>query len=1097
MKKLILSFTYSICSLILLAQTKTINVTVKTVSGEVLPGITILNAGTQKPITVTNKSGKAVLQAEVGERLLLKGLHGESVEFIVKNTNDYEFEFKEKAQHLDEVVVTALGIKRTKNTLPYAAQQLSSDDLNRTPNTNFIHGLSGKIAGLQVNNNNTLGGTSNVILRGFKSLTQNNQALFVVDGVPIDNANNSRNGLDLGNAASDINPEDIASISVLKGAAASALYGSRALNGVILITTKKSTDQIQKTEITLNQSLQTGFIDGSTLPKYQDLYGQGKGSVGYNSKYPDQSGYFYYVPAIGSQGNPVPVVVTNQDLAWGPRYNKDLNVYNWNSFVPGDVHYGKASPWVASPNHKAKDYFDTPFGSNTSLFVNAKQANSNIKVGYTNTYEKGIAPNSAQKKNIFNIAASTEISTKIALGASINYSNVYSRNRSTYDYRAANSNVRDLRQWNPTNIDYNELRQAYKRGYNASWNIVTGNYTDESGQIIKPAYHNNPYWNDYENYNNDDRDRYFGHVFVNYKITDGLLATARVSRDSYTQKFENRIAVGSYQTAAYARSNVNYFENNFDLLLNYDKQLNADFDLHALAGTNIRRNNTQSVALSTSGGLTVPNLYSISNSVGTPSLPIEYDGTKQVNGYFAGANIGYKELLALDVTGRIDKSSALPKANNQYFYPSIAGSFSFAKLLPTWTWLNFGKIRLNYAEVGGDAPIYSVLNTYVPGTVFNGQNIFSNPLTNNNPNLKPERNKSYEAGLELALLKNRIQLDITYYKSKLSDQITPITPSSATGYTNFYVNGGTIQNSGVEISLNATPVIQGDFKYDLTINWSKNTNKVISLYAGQTAYTIASYHNSVQLVAEVGKPYGILRGSDFEYVNGQRLVDDKGYYVKSANKNSNIGNINPDWIGGITNRFAYKNLQLSFLIDFSKGGDVYSLDIDNGSRSGILAETALLNDQNVNIRESIGNKGGIILPGVKKDGKPNDTRIDISDANKIGNLLPFGSTNGMTAKAYVFDASYIKLREVAFTYALPAHVFEQKSIFKGLSFSLAARNLWIIHKNLPYADPEQGAPSTTQSNADPMIYQPNASIGYQNGVFPSVRSISFSTRLTF
>jgi len=413
------------------------------------------------------------------------------------------------------------------------------------------------------------------------------------------------------------------------------------------------------------------------------------------------------------------------------------------------------------------------------------------------------------------------------------------------------------------------------------------------------------------------------------------------------------------------------------------------------------------------------------------------------------------------------------------------------------SWLSFGKLRLNYAEVGGDAPIYSVRNTYVAGAPINGQHIFYNPLTNNNPDLKPERNRSYEGGLELAFLNHRIILDATYYHSRLYDQITPITPSTATGYSNFFVNGGTIQNRGLEISVTAVPVRTSSFTYDLSVNWSKNNNKVISLYAGQQAYTLASYHNAVQLVAEVGKSYGILRGSDYVYENGQPLVNDNGYYVKSSNRNSNIGRIAPQWIGGITNRFTYKNLQLSFLVDFVKGGDVYSLDLDNGSRSGILAETAAINDLGHNIRESIANGGGLILPGVKKDGTPNDKRIDISDANKLGGLLPFGSSNGLTAKSYVYDASYVKLRELSISYRLPAHYFEGKKVIKGIDFALAGRNLWIIHKNLPYADPEQGAPSTTLSNADPMIYQANASIGYQNGVFPTVRSFSFTSRLTF
>jgi len=1096
-KKLLLLFSFLLFLQPIFAQVRTVQIQVTDGAGKPLQGATIKNKANQQVLGATSAAGSVLVSAASGTTLIASAIGFLPKEISIQSTNSYQAVLQENVQTLETTVVTALGIRRNRNSLPYATQQVSAGELNRTPSNNFIKGLAGKVAGLQITSNNTLGGTNNVILRGFKSLTQSNQALFVVDGVPFDNSNNSRSGLDLGNAAADINPEDIETVSVLKGAAASALYGSRAVNGVILITTKKKTSGTGKADITLNQSLQIGSIDQSTLPTYQKAYGQGKGSVGYSATYPAQSGYFYYLPAIGSGGVPVPIVITNQDLAWGPAYDANISAYNWDAFVPGNPNYKKATPWVAANNSDPVDYFQSPFASNTSLSINTAQDNTTFKAGYTNNYERGIAPNSYIKKNIFNFAGSYSLSPKLTTGASLNYAHVLANNRSTYDYRAANTNVRDLRQWVPSNVDYAALRADYGRGLNASWNILAGSYNNETGDVIKAAYHNNPYWNDYENYNNDTRERFFGNVYANYDIIKGLKATARIARDGYTQFFENRIAVGSYQTALYARSDVKFAETNYDFLLNFDQNLTANLNLKALLGTNIRRSSTQSISAATSGGLLVPGLYTISNAVAAPAAPVEYDGTKQVNGFFGGFTLGYAEILTLDATGRYDQSSALPKANNSYFYPAVSGSFTFSKLLGDVSWLSFGKLRLNYAEVGSDAPIYSVRNTYVAGTPFNGQNIYSNPLTNNNPDLKPERNKNYEAGIEASFLRNRINLDVTYYHSRLTNQITPITPSAATGYTNFYVNGGTIQNQGVEVVLNIVPVQTSNFKYDFSVNWSKNNNKVISLYGGQSSYTIASYQNSVQLVAEVGQPYGIIRGSDYEYVNGKRLVDASGYYVKSSNRNSNIGSIAPDWIGGITNRFRYKNLALSFLVDASYGGDVYSLDLDNGSRSGILAETAGLNDLGNPLRNPLSQGGGIILDGVKADGTPNTVRIDVSDANKLGSKLPFGSTNALTAKSYIYDASYIKLREVAFSYALPSRVFEKLKGIKGATFTLSGRNLWIIHKNLPYADPEQGAPSTTLANTDPILYNSNASIGYQNGVFPVVREFAFNIRLNF
>lgn len=1080
------------------AQTKIIKGKVLSSTGATIEGATIRVKGDSRAIGTSSVSGEFSVSASKGSILQFSFLNTVPAEITIGTKDYYEVVLEEQTNDLQAVMITtALGIKRDRNLVPYATQQVSSDDLNRTPGNNFIKNLSGKVAGLQITSGNTLGGSNNVILRGFKSLTQTNQALFVVDGIPFDNTNQSKSGLDLGNAASDINPEDIESVSVLKGAAAAALYGSRAANGVILINTKKGKAGQSGLSVTLNQSFQTGSIDQSTLPEYQTRYGQGKGSAGFNAAFPNQNSGFYYTPVIGSNGQPRPVVITDQDLAWGPAYDAGLAVYNWDAFVPGGADYGKATPWVPAQNNKASDYFQTPFSSNTSLFINSSQERTTFKLGYTNNYERGIAPNSSIKKNVLNFSGSTQLAEQLTVGAGINYSNTVAKNRSTYDYRATNTNVRDLRQWLPSNIDLKEQRAAYERGYNASWNVIAGRYANDSGEIIKAAYHNNPYWNDYENYNNDKRDRYFGNVYANYKIITGLQATARISRDSYDQYAENRIAVGSYQTSAYGNSDVKFAETNYDFLLNFDRNISKDLNLKALLGTNIRRTSTQSTSSVTSGGLVVPGLYAISNSAALPNAPLEYDGTKQVDGIFAGITLTYDNFLTLDATGRRDRSSALPKANNSYFYPAVSGSFTFSNLLKEQSWLSFGKLRVNYAEVGNDAPIYSIRNTYTAGTPFNGQTVYSNPLTNNNPNLIPERNKTYEAGLEASFLANRLNFDITYYHSRLTNQITPITPSTATGFSNFYVNGGTTQNQGVEVVLNIVPVKTSDFKWDFTLNWSKNNNKVLSLYGGQSSYNIASYQNSVQLVAEVGKPYGTIRGSDYVYLNGKRLVDDNGYYVKSDNKNSDIGNISPDWIGGLTNRFSYKNLSLSFLIDASKGGDIYSLDLDNGSRSGILAPTGANNDLGNPLRNTLAQGGGIVLEGVKADGSANTKRIDVSDANTLGAKLPFGSTNALTARSYVYDASYIKLREVAVSYALPKHLFDHAKGIKGATFTLSGRNLWIIHKNLPYADPEQGSPSTTLTNTDPIIYNSNASIGYQNGVFPTVREFALNVRLTF
>lgn len=1089
-----LFFIFSLLTANLYAQVTVKGKVIEQKTGEAVIGAVVAIPGTTEGV-LTDIEGAFVLQTNRSLPLSLYiSILGYEPQTLSVNdvTAPLVIVLSEKVNLLNEVVVTALGMERSKLTLPYATQNIKSEDLTRVPATSLASSLSGKVAGLQITSANTLGGSNNVILRGFKSLTQSNQALFVVDGVPIDNTNFSTRGLDLGNAVSDINPEDIASVNVLKGAAASALYGSRAVNGVILIQTKKGT-KTSGLNVTFNQGVRFKTVDNNTLPKYQTQYGQGRGTYGKNETDP----WFYYQPAFNTNNEPVRIVITNQDLAWGPAYNKDIQAYTWESFVTGSPVYGKATPWVAAPNSDAKDYFESPVSTNTLLFINGGTEKSAYKLGYSYESDNGITPNSYLRKHNLNLGWSHELLKNLTLETSINYTRAEARNRSTYDYRGANTNVRDLRQWQPSNVDYKALKSAYRRGYNASWNILAGSYDQTPEGTLKVAYHNNAYWNDYENYNNDGRDRYFGNVAFTYILLDGLKATARVSRDSYTQFMESRIAEGSREVSGYTRANTEYWENNYDLLLNYMKALSDKLNLKALLGGTVRRTNITTFSAGTSGGLAVPGLYALSNSKGQAPAPEEYVGRKQVNSVFGGATIEYNTLLTLDVTGRWDQASTLPKANNSYFYPAISGGFIFSTLLADQTWLDFGKIRLNYAEVGSDAPYYSVQNTYQAASPFNGQTIFSVPSVNNNPDLKPERNRSFEIGLETSLFRNLVHFDLTYYQSKLYDQITPITVSSASGYNGFYVNGGTIQNRGLELSLTISPVRTADFNYDITVNWSKNKNKVLSLYGGQSSYTIAQYHNAVTLVAEVGKPYGILRGSDYEYLNGQPLVDENGYYVKQAsNTNSDLGKVTPDWIGGITNRFSYKNISLSFLIDVSQGGNIYSLDMDNGSRSGILAHTAGLNDLGNPLRNPLSEGGGIILPGVTADGKPNQTRIDVSDAQTLGTKLPFGSTNALTARSYIYDASYVKLREAAFSYSLPASLLRE-GVIKGVTFTLSGRNLWIIHKNLPYADPEQGSPSTTASASDPMIYNPNASLGYQNAVFPTAREFTFNVKLNF
>lgn len=1063
-------------------------------AGAPIPNVTVrLKAG--RGGTSTAENGTFHLSATPSDVLVFSGIGYNPQELRIGEGGDLTVVLHRRSQALNEVVVTALGIRRTKNSLPYATQQIGGDQLTKTMNTNFIDNMSGKVAGLQITSSNTMGGSNNVILRGMKSLTQNNQALFVVDGVPYDNTNQSttqsaQGYYDLGNAASDINPNDIESVSVLKGAAASALYGSRGSNGVILITTKRGSRLNKGLGVSVNFGAGMGTPDNSTLPQYQTMYGEGYGSQA-STISGNPNPYFYYQPIFNSNGQPVQIVQTDVDQMTGPAYDNSL-VYQWDAFSPGNPNYGKATPWRPAAHYKPTDYFVTPVSTSTSVFVDGGSDKSTFKMGYTRSKDKGYLPNSKQTKDLLNMGVTYNPVPQLTVGGEFNYSDVNAIGRYGYGYYGGNGTqinpMTDFRQWWETGIDLPEQKADYFRTLtNATWNWLGGYTTNAPGNIVKPAYHDNPYWVRYKNFESDGRNRYFGNAFVNYKLGTLINLLGRVSKDDWNEIVETRYDVGSAGNSSYSKTLSSYDETNYDFLANLDKNVGDNFNVKALFGVNVRQDNLSSTYSITNGGLVVPGFFALANSVNTPAAPTEYFYRKEVDGIFAGATLSWKDMVTLDATLRRDRSSTLPKAHAAYYYPAISALWVFSKLLPATPWLSYGKLRVNYAAVGGDAPYYALQNTYVATSPIDGQTIFNSPVTNNNPNLVPEMNHNYEIGAEMEFLQNRVGLDVTYYHSQQLNEIMPIIVSGSSGFSQFYVNGGSVQNAGVEITVNLTPVKTHNFTWDMNINWSKNNSKVLSLYNDQPSFVIAKYQNAVQLVAEKGKPYGVLRGSDYTYLNGQ-IKDSLGYPVRAANALSDIGNISPQWLGGINNTFRYKNWSLNFLIDVKKGGDIYSLDMDYGASAGLTPHTAGYNKKGTPVRAPLSQNGGYLFPGVNVDGKPNTTYVDASDINQ-GNF-PFSSDNQEAAKSYVYDAGYVKLREAAITYSLPAKVIGNLHFIKGLDLSLTGRNLWIIHKNLPYADPEQGVPASGS-------YGANASMGYQSGSYPVFRTFGFNLKARF
>jgi TonB-linked SusC/RagA family outer membrane protein len=1061
--------------------------------GAPIPNVTVRLKASRGGVT-TGEDGTFRISAQATDELIVSNVGFQSQEVKVGNRDNFSITLGRTNSTLNEVVVTALGIRRSHNSLPYSTQQLTGSEITKTPSSNFVDNLSGKVAGMQVTTSNTMGGSNNVILRGTRSLTQNNQALFVVDGVPYDNTNQARSNYDLGNSISDINPEDIESMNVLKGAAASALYGSRGSNGVIIITTKKGSKR-KGIGVTLNTGITAGTPDHSTMPVYQQQYGPGIGSQG-DADAGNPNPFFYWQKTSFSPTQPVQIVQVDADQATGPAYDKNLMVYNWDAFSPGNPNFGKATPWVPARHNQPSDYLVTPITNIVGVSADGGDDKGTFRVGYTRTNDKGYIPNSNNRKTLLSMSATYNLSDKLTAGGQINYSDEAAIGRYGYGYGGGNGTqinpFTDFRQWWQTNVDLHAQKADFFRtNTNATWNWPTAAFLQNvPGNIQKPKFHDNPYWVRYRNPETDSRTRYFGNVFANYKPTSYLSVLGRVSVDNWNQMQETRYDVGSYGTPSYGRYNGSFTETNYDLLINFNKDINENFNVKALLGGNIRQDVSQSISAATNGGLVVPSFFALANSVNTPNAPTESYSVKEVDGIFAGATLSYKDMITLDGTIRRDKSSTLPQQNSTFYYPAVSLNWVFSKLLPeAQRVLNYGKVWVNYAAVGGDAPAFSTKNTYTSGTPFNGQTIFSSPTTNNNPNLVPEQNHTYEAGAELSFLQSRIGLTVVYYNSKQQNQILPITVSSSSGYSTFYVNGGTIQNTGQEVTLNLVPVKTRNFSWNMAINWSHNKNKALALYGGQSSYIISSYQNSVQMVAEVGKSIGIFRGSDYQYKNGQVLIDANGYPIKSTNKLADIGNINPTWLGGINNTFTYKNFSLSFLVDIRQGGDVYSLDLDYGASAGLTPHTGGYNSNGVGVRAPLASGGGYLFKGVTADGKPNTKLVDASDFNT--GLFPWSSAFNEAARTYVYDASFIKLREATISYSLPSKIIAKMGAIKGMEFSLSGKNLWIIHKNLPYADPEQGVPIGSGTSAQ------NGSQGFQSGSYPTFRNFGANIRVRF
>ncbi len=977
---------------------------------------------------------------------------------------------------IDEVVITALGAQRNTRTLGYSVQQLEGRDIQEAKEVNYINALQGKLAGVQISGNaGSMGGSAKVVIRGIKSISGDNNAMFIVDGVPMANMNlnaggqgTGGGGFDYGNPAQLINPNDVENIAVLKGAAATALYGSRGQNGVIYITTKSGKGA---GKLTVNYDFNLQMDKVSLLPKYQNEYGGGSGDFTklYANEHPEgfgpNGGTYNDNDGKGSY-DLLPQYAT--DESWGPRLDGRLVRHYW-SWDPGknNPYFGQSAPWSPQPDN-VRDFFKTGVTVSNNLSISSGNDKGTIRFSLGQTHQDFIYPGSKLDRVFFGLNTSYNFTDRLSFSGGINYIMDKSKNRPGTGFNGFNPMLQFV-MYGQRQLDNNYLKNyKYADGTEQTWNRTAWNNP-------MPVSAENPYWNQYESYNTDRNDRYFGNAGLSYKITDWLTADARVFSDFLDHIDETRSA-RDYFLGSYGRRTINYNENNYQGTLSFNKSFVHDrLSLEGIVGGNILSVRMQTETGTTNGGLMSPGVYVLQNSV-LPATVINAYGNYQTNSLFATATLGWDKLVYLTLTGRNDWASPLKQTGNySFFYPSAGSAFVFSELIPKNKWMTFGKARLSYAQVGNATTPYQVARNFDFSAPFGSFPLLTTPDQLYNAQLKPEKSYEVEGGLDLRFLSDRLGLSVTYYDRKTKNQIWVVQLPPEMGYGSKIVNGGNVQNRGIELSLNATPLIIGDFRWETGINFSKNKNKVLDLntndgsIGGIETFIIGTERRTqkVSVVAMKGQSLGTIIGTDYVYdANGNRVVTADGYYAVT-DKPVVIGDANPDFIGGFTNTFSYKGIYLSGLIDFQKGGDFFSYTNLYGNKSGLLEETAA-----GGIREN-----GVINPGVKADGSPNDKLISARDH--------FNSDGGnRISKANLYDGGFIYLRELRLGWNLPQK-WLSKTKMQSARLSLVGRNLWLMHSNAP--------------NVDPSFI--NNSIGntpgLEGGALPPVRSYGVNLNITF
>lgn len=1036
LKKLLLSsFLYLLSVSFAFAQTSTVTGTITDEStDEPLPQVNVYIMELQTGAATDLEGNYEISDVEHGTYTFRVSSVGyatleESVTVDGNNTT-FNFALQSDVRALDDVVVTAFGVQREERSLGYSSQSVSAEDVNNVRETNFVNTLQGKVAGVEITNSSgSLGGSSRIVLRGVSSLSGENQPLFIVDGVYIDNSNfdvgeEFGNGADYGNAAMDINPDDIAEVTVLKGPNAAALYGSRAANGAIIITTKDGSESREGLGVTVNS--QVTFEDILTLPDMQNEYGQGF------------NGQFSFVDGRGGG------TFDGTDQSWGPPLNGQM---------VAQFPDGEERPWVASPDN-VRDYFNTGVSLNNNVSLSGNYDDANFRLSLTDLRQDGMFPAEELDRQTVSLNAGILLAENLRVDASANYYNLTGNNRPSVGY-AGDNPMQQLTQWFGRQIDIDRLRDYEAQdGSPINWNY---------------QYFDNPFWIQEKNGNLQERDRIIGNATVRYDPLDWISVTGMIGTDNYNERRQDWTASQTLNDpdGRYLENIRNVSEVTANLIVSTESDLTQDLYLDARIGTEVQ-NRDYRMNQAEAPGLSVPGVYSITNSSVRQNLD-DYKSDKRTNSIFAAATFGFRDYLYLDLTGRNDWSSTLPQENNSYFYPSASLSFIFTDALNIQAdWLTYGKIRGGWTQVGNDTDPYQLQSSYTSIDPFGDVPSYSLSNTIPNTELKPESIESFEIGGELRFFNNRLGLDITYYNQTTTDQILPVQISRASGFEEQVINAGEVKNNGIELSVDATPVQTTNLRWDVIANWSKNNNEVVSLVEDLDALVLGSSWDTT-VEARPGEEFGTLYGTGFVRDDqGNIVVGDDGIPLIDSELRP-FGSYQADWKGGLRNTITYKGFQLGFLVDMKYGGKLTSTTYMFGRYTGILEETLE------------GREGGYVFDGgrwadgaVKEDGSPNDIETT-AQAFNLGSF--FGNS-----ESHIFDATYVKLRELRFSYSLPIRWLEDMP-FRSVDLGIIGRNLWIIHKEAPHIDPE------TAFNAGNVQ-------GLESNQFPSARSVGFNVRFT-